>query len=317
MDELTIGDKIYISSKKSAKITGYAKDYIGQLCREGRVEARLVGRNWYVLESSIREHRFGKEMPVEAPVTAESAETADLTATWQTPTYKAEEETPILPPLNVLQEPVEPPVSVPAATDMEAAWKEWFDTKRTESPISEEEPEIGTQEGSDAAAAEPVEEEKASDIANDEAIFGGPVVPVSLHRGAFAEDVNKYSEEPETSENDDYQIDLSVEEEDEVTLESRREDVVDLSRRSSPRAQEFGQREEEPMTPRRRVQRNVPKAAGPAKVVQALLIAIAGLSLVIALIGSGLADYLLGTGENQPRIESPVIDLIQGESEYK
>ena len=48
----------YVSSKRAAKITGYAKDYVGQLCREGRVSARLVGRNWYVLESSIREAPF-------------------------------------------------------------------------------------------------------------------------------------------------------------------------------------------------------------------------------------------------------------------
>ena len=59
MDELTFDDQIYLSSKRAAQITGYAKDYVGQLCREGRVVARLIGRNWYVLESSIREHRFG------------------------------------------------------------------------------------------------------------------------------------------------------------------------------------------------------------------------------------------------------------------
>jgi hypothetical protein len=61
MDELTLDDKKYISSKQAAKITGYAKDYVGQLCREGRVQARLVGRSWYVLESSIKDHRFGTD----------------------------------------------------------------------------------------------------------------------------------------------------------------------------------------------------------------------------------------------------------------
>ncbi len=61
MDELTLEGKKYLSSKRAAKITGYAKDYVGQMCREGRVNARLVGRSWYVLEDSIREHRFGKE----------------------------------------------------------------------------------------------------------------------------------------------------------------------------------------------------------------------------------------------------------------
>ncbi len=61
MDELTLDGKKYLSSKGAAKITGYAKDYVGQLCREGRVTARLVGRSWYVLEDSIRAHRFGGE----------------------------------------------------------------------------------------------------------------------------------------------------------------------------------------------------------------------------------------------------------------
>lgn len=61
MDELTLDGKIYISSKRAAAITGYAKDYVGQLCREGRVEARLVGRSWYVLENSIKAHRFGAD----------------------------------------------------------------------------------------------------------------------------------------------------------------------------------------------------------------------------------------------------------------
>jgi ABC-type uncharacterized transport system involved in gliding motility auxiliary subunit len=51
------------------------------------VEARLVGRNWYVLESSIREHRFGKEAA--PPVTQETART-DSSADWESPRYKAE-----------------------------------------------------------------------------------------------------------------------------------------------------------------------------------------------------------------------------------
>lgn len=59
MDEIIIEEKKYISSKRAAKMTGYAKDYVGQLCREGRVSARLVGRSWYVLETAIQDHRFG------------------------------------------------------------------------------------------------------------------------------------------------------------------------------------------------------------------------------------------------------------------
>jgi hypothetical protein len=65
MEELTLSNKKYISSKRAAEITGYAKDYVGQLCREGYVEAARVGRSWYVSEDSIREHRFGKEREIE------------------------------------------------------------------------------------------------------------------------------------------------------------------------------------------------------------------------------------------------------------
>lgn len=57
MDEITLDGKTYISSKRAAAITGYAKDYVGQLCREGRVEARLVGRSWYVYEPSLASHK--------------------------------------------------------------------------------------------------------------------------------------------------------------------------------------------------------------------------------------------------------------------
>ncbi len=61
MDELQIDDKKYVSSKRAAELTGYAKDYVGQLCREGKIEARLVGRSWYILESAIQDHRFGQQ----------------------------------------------------------------------------------------------------------------------------------------------------------------------------------------------------------------------------------------------------------------
>ncbi len=42
-------------------MTGYTKDYVGQLCREGKIIAQLVGRNWYILETSIHKHRFELE----------------------------------------------------------------------------------------------------------------------------------------------------------------------------------------------------------------------------------------------------------------
>lgn len=87
MDEILIEEKKYVSSKRAAKITGYAKDYIGQLCREGRVPARLVGRSWYVLESAIQDHRFGDQSHEEKE--HEAAPSSVFPGTWGTPRYEA------------------------------------------------------------------------------------------------------------------------------------------------------------------------------------------------------------------------------------
>lgn len=130
MDELTIGDKVYISSKKAASITGYAKDYIGQLCREGRVEATLVGRSWYVLEESIRNHRFGKEELKNEQIVNENTE-----KDWIEPIYQAEK-TDFLPELSKVdkEEKGENDESVNSAevesvANMQNVWKEWFEKR--------------------------------------------------------------------------------------------------------------------------------------------------------------------------------------------
>lgn len=56
MDELVISGKKYISSKRASEITGYAKDYIGQLARGGKVPATRIGRAWYVDEMALALH---------------------------------------------------------------------------------------------------------------------------------------------------------------------------------------------------------------------------------------------------------------------
>lgn len=104
MDEILIEEKKYISSKQAAKVTGYAKDYIGQLCREGRVPARLVGRSWYVLETAIQDHRFGladiqQNESTEAIVPLEEK----ATTAWESPRYEAYPD------------------------NLQDSWKEWFD----------------------------------------------------------------------------------------------------------------------------------------------------------------------------------------------
>jgi len=54
MNELKLDGKIYVSSKRAAEITGYAKDYIGQLSRAGKLDSKMVGRNWYINKDSLQ-----------------------------------------------------------------------------------------------------------------------------------------------------------------------------------------------------------------------------------------------------------------------
>ena len=171
MDEILIEGKKYVSSKQAAKITGYAKDYIGQLCREGRVSARLVGRSWYVLESAIQDHRFGshdtpqKEVE-EAPKVTEK--------TWEFPRYEAVQ-VESLPSVNRLQEPVETPIAEESSSeereeDMVSAqklhdsWKEWFDkTNQAQPPEVRETPETESeQEDREEALGEAMEDDEVS-----------------------------------------------------------------------------------------------------------------------------------------------------------
>lgn len=157
MDELFIGEKKYISSRQAAKITGYAKDYVGQLCREGRVPARLVGRSWYVLESAVKDHRFGttEEKSSEArtvesvPVVTEEKklsppeEYLELES-FERPRYEALPAD-TFPPLNRLRALETPSVttqsqiheeSLTSANELHDSWKKWFDPEK----VIEEEP---------------------------------------------------------------------------------------------------------------------------------------------------------------------------------
>jgi hypothetical protein len=134
MDELLIDEKKYVSSKQAAKITGYAKDYIGQLCREGRVPARLVGRSWYVLEAAIQDHRFGNPVVEAKKEVLEETPTETLPWTRQAPRYEASpieflptinrpKPNEIKPPVEDVQEEIGPI----APETLQNAWKEWFD----------------------------------------------------------------------------------------------------------------------------------------------------------------------------------------------
>lgn len=57
MNDLYFDGKKFISSGRAAKLTGYVNDYIGQLCRDEKLECRMVGRSWYVSLESLLEHK--------------------------------------------------------------------------------------------------------------------------------------------------------------------------------------------------------------------------------------------------------------------
>lgn len=55
----------YTKAAILAREFGYTTDYLGQLCRGKKVDARLVGRAWYVNKESLIEHRKNRYAPTE------------------------------------------------------------------------------------------------------------------------------------------------------------------------------------------------------------------------------------------------------------
>lgn len=206
MNEIIIDQKKYISSKQAAEITGYAKDYVGQLCREGRVPARLVGRSWYVLESAIQDHRFGSSHE-SAPKTKKEEheskkEDSPLPPTWESPHYEAVQEE-SLPQINRLKATVSieaesetPEEHHDAVGRMRESWKQWF--ADTSGEQSEPEPEEVESEPEVSMEAPREEEPQTED--EPEPVVETEEEPVSIaihaiHHPEIATEAATYSEE--------------------------------------------------------------------------------------------------------------------------
>lgn len=285
MDELIIGEKTYLSSKRAAKITGYAKDYVGQLCREGRVEARLVGRNWYVLESSIREHRFG--VAGEPEIVASEAEEIGApvqeapSITWSAPRYEVEEPK-VVPALL----PKDPEVleARKVVSEMQDAWKEWFAAQKNE--------------------------ELLLPSGNDE--FDGTLTPAILPDEDTEEEVVSISRVSTQAAPEP----IYVEEEAEEVLSMHRTydtretgevvptnyPIMDLST---------------PIVPVRATRpeqvRATSRTGNSNLILKTTLIAIAFISVCVAFVGTGFVGDWVGQGGAQ----SPLLKYLGGESEYK
>ena len=57
-EALILEHKTFISAKRAAEVSGYASDYVGQLCRAGKLECKMVGRSWFVTEESLKKHQL-------------------------------------------------------------------------------------------------------------------------------------------------------------------------------------------------------------------------------------------------------------------
>lgn len=211
MDELTLDGETYVSTKRAAKITGYAKDYVGQLCREGRVNARLVGRNWYVLESSIKEHRFGEEQATNVQNGPELEPVASNPEGWQPSQYEHEpvSELPVFNRDNVnhvdldtfLEEDDSYVQSSEVVQEMQSAWQDWFRREKQEEIAAENTGDAD--EPQNDSNYEENKEEPAEEIAETpeepvQIIKNEPEeeIPVAIHREIEEEPVREASYEP-------------------------------------------------------------------------------------------------------------------------
>lgn len=60
MQKISFGNREYVKASEVAKRFKYTQDYVGQLCRGDKVDARLVGRVWYVNLESVKDYRKTK-----------------------------------------------------------------------------------------------------------------------------------------------------------------------------------------------------------------------------------------------------------------
>ena len=147
MKEITLNGRTYLSTKRASEVTGYTTDYVGQLARGGVVDAEQVGRNWYVLEESIKKHKFGdrvtavntKEDDVEAPALEVLVQEADEKEEERHQQESVEEFTDQSQvsseekPVEAQESPEEIPAEEAAEqiTQLQAAWDEWYKKQKT------------------------------------------------------------------------------------------------------------------------------------------------------------------------------------------
>ncbi|KND49832.1 MAG: hypothetical protein AB203_01945 [Parcubacteria bacterium C7867-008] len=331
MNELTIDGKQYISSKKAADITGYAKDYVGQLCREGHVEARMVGRSWYVLETSIRAHRFGGDAhaePVLESVIAMPKDETVSSSTWENPVYVADT-VPSMPVMPVVERPMpieapdeaqEPGDTAESLSDMQSAWKEWFAQKQDtfiETPQiidareEEHDRELEIEENIQAfkeTHSTVIEEEDPEDevISVPFTAYRAPAV-VEMPEPVVINTHIATIEEPEFDEIEQGSEPVLIHH----STEAEREEALEEQEVHVPSKKERKQAIAEARKQRRMLGRRTHSGSGSI-IVRAGLLALILLTLATTAVGTGFADrYLKDTN-----MLLPIFDFLGGTSTY-
>ena len=60
-DEIYLDGVRYISAGDSAALSGFTRDYIARLCKDGKISGRRVGKQWYANLESLQKFILGQE----------------------------------------------------------------------------------------------------------------------------------------------------------------------------------------------------------------------------------------------------------------
>ncbi len=66
-EELNLEGKTFISAKRASELTGYTRDYVGQLARGGKIEARRIDRVWFIERDSLLKHKVQADQYIPTP----------------------------------------------------------------------------------------------------------------------------------------------------------------------------------------------------------------------------------------------------------
>lgn len=72
MDTVVLDGVQYVKASVLAKKFRYTADYVGQLCRAKKIDARLVGRTWFVNPESVQSYRLNKRKATSKVATTDS-----------------------------------------------------------------------------------------------------------------------------------------------------------------------------------------------------------------------------------------------------